>query len=77
MKKSLNQVLRDALVGKKVDLYSLTDLDSDRGIIVEITDCEFDEKGGDDDDKFIYYRLPGGDIQFENMDWSDELDFVD
>lgn len=77
MKKTLKQILKDGLVGKKVKLSSLTDMEKDENIIVRITDCDFNEKGGDDDDKFIYYEMPDGTITYENMDWSDELDFVD
>ncbi|HBS88951.1 MAG: hypothetical protein A2W91_05860 [Bacteroidetes bacterium GWF2_38_335] len=76
MKKNLNQILKEALVGKKVVLSSLTNLESDKSIIVRITDCDFEEKKGDDDDKFIYFELPDGTISYENMDWGDEIEFV-
>lgn len=77
MKKNLKQILKEALVGKKVLLSSLTDLQDDNSIVVRITDCDFLEKGGDDDDKFIYYEMPNGTISYENMDWADELEFID
>ena len=77
MKQSLEDILKDALIGRKVRLSSMTDMEEDHDIIVEITDCVFDEKAGDDDDKFVFYRLPDGGIEQENLDWSDELDFVE
>ena len=76
MKKTLAKVLQEALVGKKITLDSITDLTSDKGIVVEITDTQFDEKGGDDDDKFIYYKLPDGTITHENLSWDDVIEFV-
>jgi hypothetical protein len=77
MKKTLTQILKEGLVGKRIRLSSITDLQQDENIFVRITDCDFNEKGGDDDDKFIYYELPDGTITYENIDWSDILDFVD
>ncbi|PLW99744.1 MAG: hypothetical protein C0594_16695 [Marinilabiliales bacterium] len=77
MKKTLNQILKEALVGKKIYLETITNMESDKGIIVTIRDCDFDEKGGDDDDKFIFYEMPDGAILSENLDWEDEIEFVD
>ncbi len=76
MKKNLKQILTEALIDKKVDLASLTDMEEDKGIIVRITDCDFEEKGGDDDDKFIYFEMPDGTVTHENLDWDDEIEFV-